>query len=376
MDLSTRILDDPHQIRRIDKDNMLSFCVEASKHFQKAAELAEVVPTCYSRPEAIIVAGMGGSAIGGEALKDWTKDKIDVPVEVCRGYSLPAYVNETTLVFATSYSGETEETLGMFLNAIRRNCMTFCIGSGGRLLQFAKRLKLPHFQAPPGMPSRAAFPYLFVPMLVVLEKLGVIPSIDPEIPEVVKVLEQAAMENTPRTPLHTNLSKMLASKVEGTVPITYGFGIYRAVAQRYKQQFNENSKVPAKWDFLPELNHNEIMSWEVPEKLAGCFSTIFIRDRHETEQMRRRIEVTKELMLEETEKIFEVWTVGERKLARMLYAIHIGDLTSVYLAVLRGVDPTPVKSIALLKDRITGNGVKDRILGELQRLCARTEIGV
>jgi glucose/mannose-6-phosphate isomerase len=369
--LSLMILDDLHEIERIDRNNMLSLCIEAPKHVRKAIELAKTASISYSKPETIIVAGMGGSAIGGELLKDWVKDKVNVPVEVCKEYSLPAFANEKTLVFTLSYSGETEETLSMFLDAIKKNCMIFCISSGGRLQQFAEKLELPHLQVPSGMPPRAAFPYLFMPLLRILEKIKVISNIDPEISEIIRVLKQSAKKNTHETPFDDNPSKILASKIQGTIPITYGFGIYRAVAQRYKQQFNENSKVPAKWNFLPELNHNEIMGWEDPEDLAGCFSTIFIRDEYESKKMKYRIEATKDLMLEKTEKIFEVWSIGERKLARMLYSIYVGDLTSVYLAILRSIDPTPVRTISLLKNRISKNGVKNRIVGELEKVCKK-----
>ncbi len=345
--------------------------MNASKHFRKARKLANTISNNYEEPETIIVTGTGGSAIGGELLKDLTTDDIAVPLEVHREYSLPAYANEKTLVFAISYSGETEETLSMFLDGIKRNCMTYCITSGGKLLQFAKELDLPCFHAPSGIPSRAALPYLFIPMLVTLEKLELISDASPEMDEALQVLERIALENTPETSLGDSVSKMLASKIRGTVPVTYGFRIYRAVAQRYKQQLNENSKIPAEWDFLPELNHNEIMGWEASRKLLGCFSTIFLRDESEPREIKHRIEATKDLILERNKKVFDVWSVGRSKLARMLSSIYIGDFTSIYLAVLQGVDPAPVKSITLLKERIIKNGVKDRILREIQRFCRK-----
>lgn len=369
--MSSTILDNPDEIKRIDRSNMLSFCLKSHKHYQEAAKLALTVPINYSNPQAIIIAGAGGSAIGGELLKDWTMDRINVPVEVCRQYSLPAYVNEKTLVFVVSYSGETEETLGMFLDAIRRNCMIFCISSGGRLLKIAEQLNLPYLRVPSGMPPRAALPYLFLPMLIILAKLGLVSDVNSEISEATKVLEKAEYDNSAETPLSNNFSKVLASKTNGTVPVVYGFGIYRAVAQRYKQQFNENSKVPAKWEFFPELNHNELVGWEAAKELTNFFSAIFIRDRDEPEEIKQRIEVTKELIFEDPQKISEVWTAGEGRLAKMLYAVYIGDLASVYLAILRGVDPTPVKTISLLKEKITQSGVKEKVIDELQKLCEK-----
>jgi len=359
-------------MKRIDKSDMLSFCVEAPKLCREAAKLAEAVQVNYSKPKTIIVAGMGGSAIGGELLKDWTRDKIDVPIEICREYSLPAYANKKTLVFVISYSGETEEALSMFLDSTKRNCMTFCISSGGKLLRFAEKLSLPYLRVPSGFPPRAALPYLFLPMPILLEKLHLISNVSSEISEAIKVLEQVEDENSPKTPLDDNSSKILASKIDGTVPVVYGFGIYRAVAQRYKQQLNENSKIPAKWESFPELNHNEIVGWEGAKELPNCFSTIFIREMDEPEEIRQRIQVTKELMSQEaTKKIFEVWSSGQSRLAKMLYTIYIGDFTSVYLAILRGVDPTPVKTISLLKERITQSGTKKKIIGEMQKLCEK-----
>lgn len=367
-----QILDDLAEIKRIDKSDMLSFCVEAPKLCREAAKLAEAVQVIYSKPKTIIVAGMGGSAIGGELLKDWTRDKIDVPIEICREHSLPAYANKKTLVFVISYSGETEEALSMFLDSTKRNCMTFCISSGGKLLRFAEKLSLPYLRVPSGFPPRAALPYLFLPMPIILEKLRLISNVSSEISEAIKVLEQVEDENSPKTPLDDNSSKILASKIDGTVPVVYGFGIYRAVAQRYKQQLNENSKIPAKWESFPELNHNEIVGWEGAKELSNCFSTIFIREMDEPEEIRQRIEATKELMSQEaTKKIFEVWSSGQSRLAKMLYTIYIGDFTSVYLAILRGVDPTPVKTITLLKERITQSGTKKKIIGELQKLCEK-----
>jgi glucose/mannose-6-phosphate isomerase len=371
--LPQTVLDDLAEMKRIDKSDMLSFCVEASKHCREATKLAQAVRINYSKPQTIIVAGMGGSAIGGGLLKDWTRDKIDVPIEVCTEYSLPAYADERTLVFVVSYSGDTEEALSMFLDAIKRNCMTFCISSGGKILEFAEKLKLPYLRVPSGIPQpRAALPYLFLPMPILLEKLGLISDVSSEISEAVEILERVKRENLPEKLLSANLSKKLALRINGTVPVIYGFGIYRAVAQRYKQQLNENSKVPAKWDFFSELNHNEIVGWEAVKELAKCFSIIFIRDRDEPEEIHERIEATKELISREaTKRISEVWSAGQSMLAKMLYTIYIGDFTSVYLAILRGVDPTPVKTISLLKERITQSGAKKKIIDELQKLCRK-----
>jgi glucose/mannose-6-phosphate isomerase len=295
--LATSLLDEIGEIRKIDKSGMLSFCVEAPKHYREAAKTAEKISLAYSKPANIIVAGMGGSAIGGELLKDWTRDKAPAPIEVSRDYSLPAYADRKTLVLIASYSGETEESLSAFLDAAKRKCMTYCISSGGSLLEFAEKLSVPYLRIPSGMPPRAALPYLFVPMLMSLEKLNLVSGVSESLEEAVRILQGVSGENSPEKPAKNNFSKTLASNIGETVPVVYGFGIYRGVAQRFKQQFNENSKIPSKWEFFPELNHNEIVGWEESGKLAKNFSTIFIRDKNEPSEIRSRIETTKTLML-------------------------------------------------------------------------------
>jgi len=366
-----KVLDDVDKIRRIDKNRMLSFCVDAFKHYGRALQTAQTVSISYQKPKAIIVAGMGGSAIGGELLKDWTRDKIEVPVEVNREYSLPAYADENTLVFVISYSGETEEALSIFLESLKRHCMIFCISSGGSLIEFSKKLQIPYLQIPSGIPPRAALPYLFSPLPVFLEKNGLISDVQSEFSEAIKTLEKISYENSPEKSVDENFSKKLALGVCGTMPIIYGFGCYRAVSRRFKQQLNENSKVPSKWDAFPELNHNEIVGWEEADELAKNFSVIFIRDKDEPMEIRLRIEHTKEIMRKHVTKIFEVWGEGTGKLAKMLSTTLIGDFTSVYLAVLRGVDPTPVGTIELLKDKMKQGGVKELIIRKLRELAER-----
>jgi glucose/mannose-6-phosphate isomerase len=365
------ILDDPDGIRRIDRSDMLSFCVEAPRHYARAAKLAKTLSVDYPKPDTIVVAGMGGSGIGGELLKDWTRDRITVPVEVCKEYSLPAYTNKHTLVLVVSYSGETEETLSVFRDAIKRKCMIVCLSSGGKLHEFSEKMGFPHLLAPSGMAPRATLPYLFLPLVTTLEKTGLISGANKEISETIGVLEQVSTDNSPRIPSGRNFSKKLAVNINGTVPAVYGFGFYRTVAQRLKTQFNENSKNPAKWEFFPELDHNEIVGWEEAEQFTKCFSAIFVRDAEEPPEIRQRIEVTKELMNRQIKKLFEVHSRGESRLAKMASVICTGDLTSVYLAVLRGIDPTPVKTIALLKQKLEQTGVKQKVLRELQRLASR-----
>jgi len=133
-------LDSVEEIRLIDKSNMLQFCVDAPKHYNEAYNLAQRIAPKYSRPDKIIVTGMGGSAIGGEFLKDYMRNHALVPVEVSKDYTLPAYANERSFVLVVSYSGDTEESLSAFLDAKKRGCMTYCVSCGGSLLKYAENL--------------------------------------------------------------------------------------------------------------------------------------------------------------------------------------------------------------------------------------------
>ena len=178
--MPTALLDNVERIKNCDKSGMIDFSVNAAHHYREAAKNAERIIVDYPKPSNIVVAGLGGSAIGGDLLKDWAKTQLAVPIEVSREYKLPAYANKKTLVFITSYSGDTEETLGSFLDALKRKCMIYCISSGGALLKYAKKLKLPYLQVPGGMPPRAALPYMLLPLLVYMEKAGLVKGVQEE----------------------------------------------------------------------------------------------------------------------------------------------------------------------------------------------------
>jgi glucose/mannose-6-phosphate isomerase len=361
-------LDDAGNIKSVDKSKMISFCVNSAQLYGEAAGLAEKIKLEYPKPDNVIVAGMGGSGIGGDLLKDWARSRTTVPIEVNREYKLPAYAGKKTLVLLTSYSGDTEETLSAFLDALKRKCMIYCVSSGGALLENAERLGVPYLRVPGGMPPRAALPYLFVPLLFSLGKMGLVSGVEAELSEAVQLLEKIGRDNAPEKPTVENYSKALALNIGQTAPVVYGFNFYRSVAMRFKQQFNENSKVPAKWEVFSELNHNEIVGWERAGKLGKCFSAIFLRDSEEPTAIQSRIEITKELMEQEGVGILEIQAMGKNRLARMLSTVLLGDFTSVYLAVLRGVDPTPVKTINYLKETLKQNGFREKVIGELGKL--------
>jgi glucose/mannose-6-phosphate isomerase len=343
------VLDKPDEIRAIDKGNMLELCEKTPDFCIDAIKRAEKVRIPYRLPRNVIVVGMGGSAIGGGLLKDWLRDRASTPIEVCRDYVLPAYVDENSLVVAVSYSGETEETLSAFLDAVKRGCMVVTVSSGGHLQTFSRKLKNPHILIPTNFPPRAAIAYTFFPLVKLMEKLHAAEGINEEVKEAIYILQKVSEENRLEVSLEKNEAKKLAVEIEGTVPIVYGFRQYKAVARRLKCQFNENSKIPSKFDAFSELNHNEVVGWEAPESLTKNFSIILIRDPKEPLEFKNRIEITKKIAFPKTCKVSEIKAIGKHKLTKMLSAMYIGDFVSIYLALMRGVDPTPTKTILHLK---------------------------
>jgi glucose/mannose-6-phosphate isomerase len=246
--------------------------------------------------------------------------------------------------------------------------MIYCISSGGALLKYAQKLKVPYLQVPGGMPPRAALPYMLLPLLIYMEKAGLLKSVREELNETFSLLEKISEDNAPEKPTVDNFSKHLAQTIGESSPIIYGFGFYRSVAQRFKQQFNENSKSAAKWEYFPELDHNEIVGWEGRGEQCKWYSIILIRDADEPVEIESRIEVTKQIMERKGLIMVDLEVQGKSQLAKMMSTIVVGDFASVYLSILRGEDPTPVKTITTLKNTLAQNGVKDKIIGELEKI--------
>ncbi len=369
--MQKQVLNDLPKMLEIDKSNMMAFCTDAVEHYKVSAKSAEEIDFDFLNPSNVVIAGMGGSAIGGEILKDFTRSKAKIPVEISREYTLPSYADKKSLVLLASYSGDTEETLSALVDAVNRGCMIFCLSSGGKLIHYARKLNLPFLQVRSGMPPRGAMPHMLIPLLKCFEKARLIPDFSEEFSEALDILHEVSDENQPAVPVSENEAKKLALDLFDLTPVVYGFGIYRGTALRYKQQFNENAKVPAKWEYFSELNHNETMGWERAGDLAKGFGVVFLRDEGEPVEIHSRIEITKALMQSSPVKMFEVWARGKSTLARMLGTILMGDFTSVYLALLRGVDPTPVNTVSLMKERIEKNGVKKETIRKLEGLVCK-----
>jgi glucose/mannose-6-phosphate isomerase len=377
------ILDDVVRIAAIDRSGMCNLAEQFPEQCQEAITISKALriplgkPATgklnvnYVQPKNIVVVGMGGSAIGGSLLKDWLRDTLPIPLEVCRGYDLPAYANEETLALAVSYSGNTEETLSSYLQAVERRCMIIAVTSGGLLEKFSEELETPLVKLPQGYPPRSAIAYLFFPLVYSLQQLRLI-SPDDEIDEALAVIQKLRNELKSETPTSHNLAKKLAIAIKDSVPLIATSNRYRSIALRMKTQFNENSKMLAKVEIFPELNHNETVGWMGCENLSRIFSVILIRDAQEPVEIRTRIEETKKLVFRNRARsVLEVTTKGRGYLARMFSALYVGDFTSIYSAIRSGIDPTPVSVIDELKRRLEKTTRKrEEIKAKFKRFAA------
>jgi glucose/mannose-6-phosphate isomerase len=349
---------------------MLGDLIKTPIYCLNAIDIARKIHIKFSlKPKNIVIIGMGGSAIGGEILKDWLHQKIQIPIEVCRDYILPGYVDKDTLIFANSYSGNTEETLKSFLEANKRQCKIIAITSGGKIEEFCKKLDIIQIKIPSGLQPRVAIPYLFFPLPILLDRIGILPSVGTELKETINIIKKIVEANSPEIRIKENRAKRIAIDILGTIPIIYGFRQYSSISYRLKSQFNENSKILCKNGVFPEINHNETVGYEAPLNILNKFSIILIRDSQESPEIRNRIEVSSNLVFRRVKKIIEINAKGKGRLAKMFSVLCLGDFVSVYLALLQNKDPTPVKIIDSVKRELAKRSNIGKYLdSELEKL--------
>jgi glucose/mannose-6-phosphate isomerase len=348
------MLDDVDAMKALDRSGMLDTVGAFPDQLKHAMLIAQGVDYPNVTPTHVVVAGMGGSGISGQLLRDWAFDRLDVPVTVVNDYHLPAFCGNKTLVFVESYSGNTEETLSCFEEALVRGCPTVAIASGGELADRARQRGVPLVEIPDDLPvPRAATAYLLVPLLMGIEGVG-LEYVTDELKESHRVLSGVRNELAPSVPQASNTAKQLATSLEGTIPVIYGQGILGAAARRWRTQLNENPKMLARDDVFPECNHNDTPAWGESGN-QEVFSVVLLRDNREPQEVTDRLELTREMAFRHAKVVAEVRARGESALTRIMSAMYVGDYTSLYLAFLRGMDPAPVEMIEDLK-----KALKDR----------------
>ena len=318
-----------------DSSNMLKAIEDFPQQCRTALELTKGM-SVSGDIKNIVVCGMGGSAVGGDLLKAYM-GKSRMPVFVVRDYKVPDFVDETTLVFAVSYSGNTEETISAFEDALKKKAKIVAVTSNGSLGQIAKKV----VKIPSGLQPRAALGYLFFPILGVLANSGIVDVKGKEIEETLDILS--------KTDDFRAVGERIAKKIGLRTPIVYASELLSPVAYRWKTQFNENSKVAAFSNSFSEMNHNELVGYQNINK--NDFIAVFIRDAHDNDRIKKRMDITKEIISSRVD-VEEIFTRGECLLSRIFSGIYYGDFASYYLALANRVDPTPVTVIENLKRKL------------------------
>jgi glucose/mannose-6-phosphate isomerase len=300
----------------------------------------------------LIVAGMGGSSVGGRLAAGALGPRLRRPLALAMGYDIPAWIGHETLVLCASYSGTTEETLATYDAARAAGAPRLVATTGGPLAERARADGVAVVPLPGGFQPRAAVGYSLVTALEAARLCGAAPSLRGEIEAAARLAAELADEWGPDGP-EDGAAKRLARSLAGSIPVIAGAGPTASVAYRWKCQINENAKLPAFASKLPELDHNEIVGWEGADRRLAA---VFLEDPQAQEQVARRVAITAELAAEGASVVERVSAVGESRLERVVSLVLLGDLVSLYLAVLRGEDPVRIRAIETLKRRLADPG--------------------
>jgi len=350
-----RDLDDINVIKEIDKSNMLDILLRFPLACKEAVEIGDnFSPDAHKADfKNVVFSGLGGSAIGADLIRSYLADTAKVPIFVNRNYTLPRFVDSQTLVFCCSYSGNTEETLSAYSQAKTQGARIVVVTSGGKIEERARGDGVACLIIPGGLPPRTALSYSFFGPLLAISKLKVIDNPRQDAEKAIEELTRLRDVLSPGIGVSQNRAKEIAGLLYDKFPLIYAAADFiDVVALRWRGQLAENSKTLASHHLFPELNHNEIVGWEFPERLLKDSVLVILRDEEDHDRIKKRMDITKQIISKKADRIIEINSTGKRRLARIFSLIYIGDMVSFYLAILNGVDPTPVEKIDYLKKEL------------------------
>ncbi len=292
----------------------------------------------------VLISGLGGSGIGGTIVAELTANEAIVPITVNKGYFIPEFVNEKTLVIISSYSGNTEETLEAFEQALAKKSTVVCVSSGGHVIETAKEKGLDFISIPGGMPPRACLGYSLTQLFYVLAHFGIISKrFEAELKKSVSLLADKQEEIVAK-------AHQITEQLFNKLPIIYATEGYEGVAVRFRQQLNENSKMLCWHHVIPEMNHNELVGWRDENH---DLAVIIFRNDDDYSRVVSRIEINEEVISKYTPNVIEVFSEGESQVEKSFYLVHLGDWVSCFLAEKRGVDAVEVNVIDFLKGELS-----------------------
>jgi len=349
---SHNILDDGAAMARADSAGMLGLVATLPRQVAEGWRISRQLELPWKQPNAVAVLGMGGSAIGGDLVKEVWADRINAPVEILRGYDLPAWVGPETLVIASSKSGRTEETLRQLETALARRCPVVCVTAGGALRNVAQAAGLPLAVFPDGAAPRASVGWSIGILAGLLERAGALELEEAEIEAADTAGKAMVARCAPDVATADNPAKQLAWSLVDRFILVSGAGFLAPVARRWKTQLNENSKATAVFEELPEATHNTAVGFEQPESLRDHLGVVFLRSQLDHPRNALRAELIGDLV--QTGHIWHtsVEIEGEGRLGQALSGVVLGDYVSVYLAFMYAMDPTPVDVIEHIKEQL------------------------
>ncbi|MBK7142775.1 MAG: bifunctional phosphoglucose/phosphomannose isomerase [bacterium] len=352
------LLDDVDTIRSVDPSNMYNRIFDFPEQMADALKLADgwnIRANDFAGIRNVVVIGMGGSAIGGDLVRTLLADRLVIPFFVNRHYKLPEFVDDETLVIASSYSGNTEETLEALDDALNRKAQIVAITTGGMLEEVAKINEIPLMTIPGGMQPRAALGFSFVPVLMLFEKLGMVKGLSKEIAGAIRLMQTFRERYIEDSPTETNMAKNIAEHLLAKMAIVYtGPTLMDVVGIRWKGQFCENGKNMTFHNVFPEFNHNELVAWSDPiGPHTENLQVLLIRDQGDHPKVQKRMDIVKGLIEKQGVDVLEIRSIGDTPLERMFSMIQLGDFASYYLAVVNDTDPTPVEAIESLKKALS-----------------------
>ncbi len=337
-----------------DSTNIFKVLSDFPEQVKQAVEIGNniSIDMDISGIKNIIITGLGGSAIGGDLLRSYLQYEINIPVQQNRNYYLPHYADENTLVIASSYSGETEETISAYNDAKSKGCKIVCISSGGRLSVMAENDGNYVIKVPRGYQPRCALAFSFFTMLKLFIRLKFIPERDRDIQGVIELASERSMQYGNYSEA-SNSAVNIAEHLHGKIPIIYSSNdLLDVVNLRWRGQFAENSKTLAFGNYFPELNHNEIVGWQENSEFLRNFALIYLLDREDNPRIVKRQKITKEILEPYRGMDIEVESEGTSKLERIFDLVYLGDWISFYLAVINKTDPAPIEKINILKNKL------------------------
>ena len=339
----------------IDKDDMYQSIWDFPENIIDAIELSEniTLKNEYRDVNNIIIAGMGGSAIGGDVVYSLIKNEIKIPFVVNRGYDLPAWANSSTLIICSSYSGNTEETISILEEAKSLDAKVIGITTGGLLESLCKNYSFDFVNIPSGLQPRAALAFSFIPLLYILKKTSLINVVVKDWLEssvdLIKSKREEYSLDKENNPVY-----QLANKLYNKLPIIYADSAsLETVAVRLKGQICENSKILAYHSIYPEMNHNEIVGWENNEEFFSNYYVLWLMDEEMNSRNKSRKNIISEILSDLNVSQQEIKVDGNSFKERFLLLIHYGDWLSYWCAILHNTDPSPVKNIQTLKDKLS-----------------------